>query len=1122
MSHAAFYLSGMPATQPQEHVVVDVLRRLLTRGDRPPVDPSIESWVLQVSGLAGQYVPSRDPGDLSVRPGPDVRPPSRDSVARALRWRLPFEMDPVARAVNGDPLIDSDIEQAFLQRVIGGAAASVGQWMVPQAGLGPLIGLQQDQRRVDFLMSHPTIPLHVFELDGAQHRAAEAVDRDRDASLASVQIGVTRLTRQAVGESAGERLAPWAAVAVDEAPSDEILRLVWAPAVAHRVSRAIVEGLATGALDSPAWRIRVEEPTGVAAIAVQATLEVLAAVADVWGSEIAPHHVTLEAAGQALGFRRTATASYVDDAAVMDVPVSLSVIVEPFLGPWHRLPVSDGIPTIVVRSACLPIDLREGRLEGGRRRVVSDPVRIDRASLERLLRSIFAKREFYPSEGVHPRGQEVAIRRLLGGRDSVVLLPTGAGKSLIYQFAGLMLPGRTLVIDPLVALIDDQLDGLARQGIDRGVGITSADTAAGRTEAKLAAIQAGDAYFCYVAPERLQQRAFRDAVRALSVASPINICVVDEAHCVSEWGHDFRTSYLDLGRVLRGVASDVRGVAPPLLALTGTASRSVLRDLMIELDLDRSDPETIIAPKDFDRPELQFDIVRGREDETTTRLIGTLRSLPSLFGVPESNFFSPDGPDSYCGVVFTQTVNPSKAIPDGGVMKLQHLIERETGAPVGIYSGGKPKAWTGGSWDEAKRRFAASFKDNNLTVLVSTKAYGMGIDKPNIRYIVHVGVPGSIEAYYQEAGRAGRDRQRAHCVIVHDRGGRGFHDFIQEKSYRGPEADVEDVQWLVSTIGEIGLGRQVSVPQPYGDDAAENVERAIHRLKLLGVIEDYLVDFGGRRFDLLLAYATVQSVDDRLLDFVRRTLPGRVPQFEAILSANNEPDLALRVRSNASLLISFVYETVVNARKRALEEMVRLAEEAQEDDEIRSRILRYLELGRVAGELEALVDLSPFTFTDWQAVYQQLDTVDDAREWRGATARFLESAPDHPGLLAGRALAEAVVPGGDLRTFVASVKEAMQNASEKYLLDDDGLASFAEWLVLWVHQRHRSWAAITIIAVERALGDTHLARLEQVERQILQDRRSTDPDELGVVLARRLDRDRDLIHLLADQARTLR
>jgi hypothetical protein len=138
-----------------------------------------------------------------------------------------------------------------------------------------------------------------------------------------------------------------------------------------------------------------------------------------------------------------------------------------------------------------------------------------------------------------------------------------------------------------------------------------------------------------------------------------------------------------------------------------------------------------------------------------------------------------------------------------------------------------------------------------------------------------------------------------------------------------------------------------------------------------------------------------------------------VPQFEALLASDPAVDLKSRAVSNARHLIAFVYETVVNARRRALDEMVRLADEAQEDSEIRSRILRYLELGRVAGELDLLVDRSPFRFEDWEALLQQLDTVEDGREWRGATARLLESVPDHPGLLVGRALAEAIVPGGD-------------------------------------------------------------------------------------------------------------
>lgn len=1105
VSQAAFFISGTSAS-PTESVVVDVLRRLLTRGDRPPVDLAVESWVIDSVGWSDRVVTHRDPGDASVRLAPHADAPDASAIRAAMSWREPFELDPVARVGTGQPLIESQIESTFLHEFVEATGTRAGHWLVPQPGLGPLIGEPQDHRRGDFLFAHPAHPPTLFELDGAQHRTAVEVDRERDAALASANIGVHRFTAASVRAGVKSFVAGHDITSTGPASEGQALSLVWAPAVAHRVSRALVEGLASGVLTGDEWRLSIEEPIGIGEIAVRSFLEILASVADVWDEPIAPTTVVAQVNGASVEYRRTAVASYASAPVSGAMDMDLRIVIEPFRGPWHRLPEVASSPTIVVRSANLPIDLREGRMEGGRRKVVKDVARIDRASLERLLVAIFGKREFYPPGGEHPRGQEISIRRLLAGRDAVVLLPTGAGKSLIYQFAGLLLPGRTLIIDPIVALIDDQLDGLARQGIDRAIGITSADTRAGLTDAKLGAVQAGDALFCFVAPERLQQRSFRDAVRSLGVASPINICVIDEAHCVSEWGHDFRTSYLDLGRVLRAVAADVRGTPPPLLALTGTASRSVLRDLLIELDIDRGDPEVIVAPQDFDRPELRFDVVRGRDDETLQRLVGALRSLPSTFGVPEANFFRPAGSDSFCGVVFSQTVNASKAVPDGGVINIATIIEREFGASVGTYAGTRPKRWSGGAWDAAKREHAAAFKDNRLTVLVSTKAYGMGIDKPNIRWIAHVGVPGSIEAYYQEAGRAGRDRQRAQCVIVHDRGGRGFHDFVHDQNYRGPAADVNDVHELLEMLGALGERRRTSIPKASDEGAAENQERAIHRLKLLGIIEDYLVDFGGSSFEILLADATIHTVDDKLLEFVRRTLPGRVPQFEAVLARAAEDDLGARVVHNARLLIEFVYETVVNSRRRALDEMVRLADEAEDDAEIRSRILRYLELGRVAGELDALMDIATFSFDDWRTLYEQLDTVDDAREWRGATARFLESAPDHPGLLIGRAIAEAVVPGGDIHTFSRTLGEAFQAARERYLVDTVHLATFAEWLVGWIHDRRRSWTTVAILTAERALKSEHDAYFRQVERRILTDRRS-EADELGVTLVRRLTRD---------------
>jgi ATP-dependent DNA helicase RecQ len=486
--------------------------------------------------------------------------------------------------------------------------------------------------------------------------------------------------------------------------------------------------------------------------------------------------------------------------------------------------------------------------------------------------------------------------------------------------------------------------------------------------------------------------------------------------------------------------------------------------------------------------------------------VGALRSLPPRFGTTERHFFQPNGPESYCGIVFSQTVNASRAMPGAGLLNLAATIEQEIGAPVGMYSGSKPKLWNRGSWDEHKRADARAFKENRKTVLIATKAYGMGIDKPNIRYTVHLGVPGSIEAYYQEAGRAGRDRSDAHCAIVHTPADRGFYDFTHAKSYRGIDADVAMVGQLLALLGDLQQRGFASVPMSSDDDAADDEERAIHRLKLLGVISDYLVDWGGKKFDLRLAPVTIASVDERLLTYVRRTQPGRVPAFERELAHAPADSVPSRVMENARRLIEFIYETVVQSRQRALDEMIALAQTATDDRSIRDRILRYLELGRIAGELEVLVDTEPFQFQDWQDLYMQLDTLDDAREWRGATARYLESSPDHPGLLAGRALAEASVPGGDPGIFASNLALAASTAVERYAVAVPAIGSFLEWLLEWLHERRPQWSAIGYLVAERALGEASRKMFNSLERRTIADLDSSIADELGVILARRLDR----------------
>jgi len=1107
-------------------LVGDLMRRLLTRGSRPPVDMLVEDWILEATGLLSHTRPSPDRGDLSGRLAAGTALPDADDVLSAVSYRQEFVLDPAPTLPDGQPLVHRAAELPFLvesvSRLLG---ASAGHWFVPQAPLDSILGTPPPPgggRRVDFLVAHPLSSPFVVEIDG-DHRDEVGVDRDRDRQLGTVGLDVIRISaddaRRGTGDKIEDIVTRLGQVA-SAPPARSTELLVWAPAIAQRIGFALTTALQRGWLTGDSWVIDIDEPTGVGPTAVLAFVEWADAVASIWGASVLPATVDAIAANRGgYRLRRHAPGEWrIEECPRLEASASVRVKIEPYLSPHHRISVQDDVPVIMVRSAALPVDLASPHFEGAKRRSIADPDAPPRWALQRLLRGVFAKRDFLPTEDDEPRGQERAIRRLLAGKDPVVLLPTGAGKSLIYQLAGLLLPGRTLVIDPIVSLIDDQVDGLMTQGIDRVLGISGADTAAGLMTAKLERMARGDALFLFVAPERLQMEAFRDALRALTAATPVNICVVDEAHCVSEWGHDFRPSYLEIGKVLERWVVDTGGDDAPLLALTGTASRSVLRDALVELDIDRSDPACVIVPRDFDRPELSFDVVSARPGEIVDRVIGVLNSLPAQFGVPHAEFFRPRGEDSFCGIVFCQTVNGSgRSLAD-----LAPRIERTLGIPVGRYAGSPPKNRNSMTWDRDKRDDARAFKRNELTLMVATKAYGMGIDKPNVRYVIHVGIPGSIEGYYQEAGRAGRDRNPALCTIVHDPEDSGFHEWTHGRTFAGVATDVQDVTQLVQQIqasAALGTPARLRIARSGGDDAAKRQERAIIRLRTLGVIIDYTVEWGSGSFGIELDRIDVPEIDERLLDYVRRTQPGRVPRLRSALEADATRDLPERVLGNARRLTEFIYDTIVGSRRRALESMTRLVDDIPRtmsvDAHIRSGIQAYLDIqGRVGQALDDLLGRE-LDLDEWTGTFDGIVTQEDAREWRGATARLLESAPDHPGLLVGRALAEAVTPTGDIDMFASSIQEALSLGAARYALGRDDIGRLCEWMMPWLHERRPAWAGLGYVLAERSLGTDHLRHLQRPERMAIADRGRGDALELGVIVARRLARHEETLATVA-------
>ena len=336
-----------------------------------------------------------------------------------------------------------------------------------------------------------------------------------------------------------------------------------------------------------------------------------------------------------------------------------------------------------------------------------------------VLRARFGHAAFRP-------GQAQAIEAVLAGRDAAVLLPTGAGKSSCYQVPAVALAARghgtTIVISPLIALMNDQVDGLRGRGIAAVALHSQQDDDEQR--AAIEAIGRGELTLVYVSPER----AVLDGFKRLLGRTRIAMLAIDEAHCVSQWGHDFRPEYMRLAE-LRDV------IDAPVIALTATATPRVMAEIADALAL--RDPVTVRG--DFRRPNLAFEVQHHRGDEP--RLAATIAALE------RANLRSRVGTGR--GIVYCSTRKKTESVASD---------LKAAGFAVGHYHAGRTGL--------ARERAQAAFALGRTRVLVATSAFGMGVDYPDVRVIVHFQAPGSLEAYYQEAGRAGRDGEPGHCLML--------------------------------------------------------------------------------------------------------------------------------------------------------------------------------------------------------------------------------------------------------------------------------------------------------------------------------------------------------------------
>jgi len=1015
-----------------------VLSKIATRGVPAPSSLKVERSALCAAADAGilDFDEDAATGQYEFRITPRLED-LRDLILAALVPELTVPTDEAERLLEHHRAMCTEMERRFLDAMLQCLDdPALGLFVVPQRLIDSMVfPPSRHGERVDFAIQAPSMPggvprfKAVIEID--DHRHDEPVrkedDKHRTKMLQDAGWEVTRISDdewEVVARDLSDRIKTSLTKSILKARSrllsfdpevrNALKGLVWSP-IAEAQLLATVGNLVHSGKRSD---LTVHDPQGLGlAPVVDAVSETVDRVASLHGLSVPLPTCAGSGAHLALG----------------------EITYWGGLSPSAWNPVRGG-SGVTLTSRPVHYEYVEPLLPARPRALIqgSHGEEAARATTEHMLRNVFRKVSFR-------EGQYEIIRRSLTMGPVVGLLPTAAGKSLCYQLAALLQPGITVVVDPLRSLMLDQQENLELMGFHRVQAIMSGlgntyTTDRAQKEAAYKGIELGHFHFIFLAPERLQMPDFRNHVKSFAANVPVCFAVVDEAHCVSEWGHDFRPSYLNVGRVVREYCVH-DGAQPSLIALTGTASRNVIIDIMRELEIE--DQDAVVEPKSFDRKELSFEVVRVSSADREAVLAGKLRSVLTDFGWRPGQ---PGAPPS--GLIFTYFARGPV-----GVGKLTKELRDRVGVPLEPYAG-RPVGSDFDSdldWEQVKLETQRRFKRNEIPILVSTHAFGMGIDKPNIRFTIHGMLPRSLEEFYQQAGRAGRDGKDSRCVIVFCDDQQGLADELldtertsleeiaQKAASVSPKNQGDAIRntWFLTSnfLGreqEKRLLRHVleesllpHFPEHIGDsiehaisfyalpykllkemgrkgkirknDRETALEKVLYRLVILSGIDDYMKDYSSRKFHTRLRNKDKREVLGALETYLRRySTEGEVVRY---LDFPEPADFRDSVLRSAYALIDYIYDTVEKRRRRAIGQMLQVTRSASElgAKSFREELLAYLEESEFSApvsEMAARVDPN-----DWFRILEAVTGRDGITKLLGACRRQLEEFPSHPGLL---------------------------------------------------------------------------------------------------------------------------